>query len=74
VEAVKMQWVKKLDDGLYEVRSKLGSNDQRAVYFQDFGSCYLITHEFTKKTSKTPQSEIEKAKRIRKQYESEKEK
>jgi phage-related protein len=73
-EAAKMRWVKKLDDDLYELRSKLGSNDQRAIYFQDFGSYYLITHGFTKKTDKTPRTEIEKAKRIRERYESEKEK
>jgi phage-related protein len=71
-ESTKMQWVKKLQDGLYEIRSKLGSNDQRALYFHDRGSHYLITHGFTKKTNKTPIAEIERAQLIRRQYESEK--
>ncbi|MBB2509058.1 hypothetical protein G5S33_02504 [Staphylococcus cohnii subsp. cohnii] len=33
-QAIKMEWVKKLDDGIYEIRSKLGNNHQRALYFQ----------------------------------------
>jgi phage-related protein len=71
-EAVKMKWVKKLDGDIYELRSRLGKNIQRAVYFQDFGNYYLITHGFTKKTEETPREEIERAKRIKAEYESRK--
>lgn len=66
--ARKMQWVKKLDDDLYELRSKVGNNIQRAIYFQKIGSQYIITHGFTKKSQKTPSQEINRAKEIRDIY------
>lgn len=66
--AQRMEWIKKLDDDTYELRSKVGSNIQRALYFQKVGNEYLITHGFTKKTQKTPPSEITRAKTIRDQY------
>lgn len=64
----KMEWVKKLDNDIYELRSKVGSNIQRALYFQKIGNEYLITHGFTKKTQKTPKTEIERSKSIRDRY------
>lgn len=66
--AQRMEWVKKIDTDLFELRSKVGNNIQRAIYFQKVGNKYLITHGFTKKTQKTPKREIEHAKRIREQY------
>lgn len=66
--AQKMEWVKKLDTDIYELRSKVGSNIQRALYFQKVGNEYLITHGFTKKTQKTPKTEIERAKSIKDRY------
>lgn len=65
--AISMKWVKKLEKNLYEIRSKHSSNIQRAIYFQIRDVDYYITHGFTKKTNKTPQREIDKAKRIGKQ-------
>lgn len=65
VVAARMQWTKKLDDDLYELRSKQGSDIQRAIYSQKVGTEYLITHGFTKKSQKTPQAEIEHAKAMR---------
>jgi len=67
--ARRMEWVKKFDDGIFELRSKVSSNIQRAMYFQRVGNEYIITHGFTKKSQKTPQKEIDKAKRLRKLYE-----
>jgi phage-related protein len=68
VVASRMRWIKKLEDDLYELRSKQGSDIQRAVYFQKIGTEYLITHGFTKKSQKTPKSEIEHAKAMRKKF------
>lgn len=68
IVAIKNQWVKKIDDDLYEIRSKFGSSIQRAFYFQLIGDTYVITSGFTKKTQKTPLNEINKAKNIRKRY------
>jgi len=66
--AIKMQWVKKLDYDLYELRSKQGGNIQRAIYFHKSGTQYMITHGFTKKTQKTPNQEIEHGRVMRGQY------
>ena len=50
--AERQLWVKKLENNLYEIRSKRASNIQRAIYFQVQGSQYLITNAFTKKRKK----------------------
>lgn len=66
--AFKQEWVKKIEDDLYEIRSKQGSDIQRSFYFKGQDDTYIITHGFTKKTKKTPKREIEKAKRLRQAY------
>ena len=70
--AILMKWVKKLEEDLYELRSKQGSDIQRVIYFHKVETKYLITHGFTKKTQKTPQREIEHAREMRRQYKEEK--
>ena len=67
--AIRQKWVKKIDKNLYELRSKVSTNIQRAFYFQNTGNEFLITHGFTKKSQKTPQREINHAKESRKQFE-----
>ncbi|MGN3394455.1 type II toxin-antitoxin system RelE/ParE family toxin [Enterococcus gallinarum] len=66
--AQRLKWVKKIDTNLYELRSKVGSNIQRAFYFHVVDNRYIITHGFTKKTEKTPKQEIEHAKELRKEW------
>ena len=66
--AKKMKWVKKLRDGINELRSKQGSDIQRVLYFQEVGTKYVITHGFTKKTDQIPEQEIEHAKNLMKGY------
>lgn len=63
-----MQWVKLIEKDLYEIRSKLASNIQRAFYFQVVNNEYYITSGFTKKTQKTPKREIDKAKEIKRKF------
>ncbi|MCL2655684.1 MAG: type II toxin-antitoxin system RelE/ParE family toxin [Coriobacteriia bacterium] len=67
-EAKRMKWAKKLSGNISELRSIQGSDIQRALYFHEVGSRYLITHGFTKKTDKVPAREIEHAKRLRDEY------
>jgi phage-related protein len=50
--AERQLWVKKLENNLYEIRSKRSSNIQRAIYFQVQGSQYLITNALLKKCKK----------------------
>jgi phage-related protein len=66
--AQRLKWVKKVDTNLYELRSKVGTNIQRALYFHVVAGRYVITHGFTKKTEKTPKQQITHAKTIRKEW------
>lgn len=66
-----MEWVKKLNSDIFEIRSKVSSNIQRALYFHAVDNRYIITHGFTKKSQKTPINEIKKAQLIKKEFEGE---
>jgi len=59
---------KHLVDGIFEVRSRLGTDLARVLYFFYVNKQIIVTHGFTKKTKKTPISEIEKAKIYRIEY------
>ena len=58
-------------DGLYEVRVKQGSDIFRIFSFFDKGKLILLANGFQKKTQKTPKQEIEKALKIKAEYENE---
>ena len=58
-------------DGLYEIRIKLGSDIYRIFSFFDEWKLVVLTNGFQKKTQKTPKQEIEKALKIKKEYENE---
>ena len=66
--AQRMEWVKKLDKDLFEIRSKVSSNIQRALYFHVVDNRFVITHGFTKKTQKTPSNEILHARNLMKEF------
>lgn len=57
-----------LEDGIFELRCKLGSNITRALYFFYVGKRIVITNGFIKKTQKTPPGEIKMAKDRRKDW------
>lgn len=59
-------------EGLYEIRVKLGSNIFRIFCFFDEGKIIVLANGFQKKSQRTPKSEIEKALKIKKEYENEK--
>ena len=59
---------KHLEDGIFELRAQIGSNLSRVLYFFIMGQRIIVTNGFTKKTQKTPRSEIEKAKLYRKDH------
>ncbi|MEP0366708.1 MAG: type II toxin-antitoxin system RelE/ParE family toxin [Cyclobacteriaceae bacterium] len=56
-------------DGLYEVRVQSGSNIFRIFCFLDHGQLVVLMNGFQKKTQKTPKTEIERAMKIKKEYE-----
>ena len=59
---------KELEDGIFELRAKFGSNISRLLYFYDEGRLVLLTNGFVKKTQKTPKQEINLAKTYRADY------
>ncbi len=59
-------------EGLFEIRIKQGSDIFRIFCFFDQGKLVVLANGFQKKTHKTPKSEIEKALKIKKEYETEK--
>ena len=54
-----------LDDGIFELRTILGSDITRTLYFFYADKKIIITHGFVKKQNKTPQKEINRAKHYR---------
>lgn len=59
---------KPLDDGIFEIRTKFGSDITRVLYFFMIGQKIILTNGFIKKTQKTPASEIALAKQYRADY------
>jgi phage-related protein len=65
-----MPLVDNLGHGLWEVRSKLsGGRIARIVFFMDDNTMILV-NGFIKKTQRTPKSELDLARKRKKQYES----
>lgn len=59
---------KELEDGIFELRAKFGTNISRLLYFFDEGKLVLLTNGFVKKAQKTPKQEIKIAKTYRADY------
>ena len=56
-------------DGLYEIRVQQGGDIFRIFCFFDKGKLVVLANGFQKKTQKTPKPEIEKALKIKQEYE-----
>jgi phage-related protein len=74
IEQVPKEYLKHIEgtNGLYEIRVQLGSNIFRIFCFFDKGKIIVLANGFRKKTQKTPKLEIEKALKIKEEYEKEK--
>src|SRR5882672_2454441 len=59
-------------DGLYEIRIQSGNDIFRIFCFFDEDNLVVLMNGFQKKTQKTPEQEIAKAIKIRKEYYEEK--
>ena len=62
------KFVKLIRDGLYELRTEYGGNIFRVFFIFDEGRIVVLFNGFQKKTQKTPNSEIEKAIKIKEAY------
>jgi len=74
IKQVPEEYLKHLEgtNGLYEIRVKQGSDIFRIFCFFDAGKLVVLANGFQKKTQKTPKSEIEKALKIKQEYETDK--
>lgn len=59
---------KPIEDGIFELRAKFGSDISRVLYFFFARRRVVLTNGFVKKTQKTPKAEIELAKQYRKDF------
>ena len=59
---------KHLEDGIFEIRGKVGTDITRVLYFFYYGKKIIMTNGFIKKTQETPKQEIRLAKSYRKDY------
>ena len=59
---------KHLSEGIFELRAKVGSDISRVLYFFYIDQHIILTNGFVKKTQKTPQQELEKAKEYQADY------
>ncbi len=63
--------IKHLRNGIFELRTRQGSNIFRNLFFFHSGRIIVVTNGFIKKTQKTPEKEIILAERRRSEYEAE---
>lgn len=74
VKQVPETYLKHLEgtNGLYEIRVQVGSNIYRIFCFFDEGNLIVVGNGFQKKTQKTPAKELDRALKIKAEYEAEK--
>ena len=65
---LRMPHSRKVSDGIFELRARVGTDTSRILYFFYFDNKAILTNGFIKKTQKTPLSEIALAKKYRDSY------
>lgn len=65
---LRMPYSESLEDGIFELRAKVGSNISRVLYFFFVGKKVILTNGFIKKTQRMPAREIALAKAYRAAY------
>lgn len=65
---LRMPYSESLEDGIFELRAKVGSNISRVLYFFFVGKKVILTNGFIKKKQRTPAREIALAKAYRAAY------
>lgn len=67
--ALREPYSKALNDGIFELRVKQGTDITRVLYFFVIGKKAVLTNGFVKKTQKTPLSERKLAEKYKVDYE-----
>lgn len=65
---ISTKFVKAIREGLFELRTEYAGNIYRVFFIFDDGQIVVLFNGFQKKTQKTPNSEIEKALKIKEAY------
>ena len=68
VPSLRMPYSEHLQDGIFQLRTQVGSDITRVLYFFIVGKKAILTHGFVKKTQDTPPSEIERAQKYMEEY------
>lgn len=64
-----LHFIKYMGDAVYELRISLANREARIFFIYDEDDMVVLFNCFVKKTQKTPQREIDKAKKLKKEYE-----
>ncbi len=67
-EKIPYHYIKFIRDGIYEFRVNYGNNEFRLFFIYDGNTIVVLFNGFKKKSQKTPQNEIEKAIKLKKEY------
>lgn len=67
-DRIPVKFIKFIRNGLYELRMEYNGNIYRVFFIFDDGHIIVLFNGFQKKTQKTPDSEIEKALKIKEEY------
>ena len=65
---LRLPYSEHIDEGIFELRTKQGTNIIRSLYFFFVGNKIIVTNGFRKKTQQTPSRVIALAKEYRKDY------
>lgn len=67
-DKIPSHYIKFIRDGVYEFRVNYGNNEFRMFFIYDGDTIVVLFNCFKKKTQKTPNSEIEKAIKLKNEY------
>lgn len=67
-DKIPSHYIKFIRDGVYEFRVNYGNNEFRIFFIYDGNTIVVLFNCFKKKTQKTPNSEIEKAIKLKNEY------
>lgn len=67
-DRIPRHYIKYLTDGIYEFRVNYGNNEMRIFFIYDGDTVVVLFNGFKKKTQKTPDREIKKAIKLKKEY------
>ena len=67
-ERIPHHFIKYIGEAIYELRITLPNKEARIFFIYDGETLIVLFNCFIKKSQKVPQNEIEKAKRLKKEY------